>query len=441
MPRISPQILLLVVIILIASLVYLTGVINVPFHPDEGTYIYMSSDFVSFFRQPSELFWQLDKSDELRQHYRLLDPPVLRNWIGFVRWVTRQPELLADWDWSKSWPENQAAGALPDANLLLISRLAVAILFPVTLVFLYLSGKRLGGDLTGWMTIALAATSALILLHTRRAMAESWLVTGVAFSLWAMIAWRKSPWLCAIPIALAFNAKYSAAPLLLVGILAILWNPREQAQTRRGKFAQVAAYLVIFGGITLLLNPFLWAHPFQALSAAITARSNFMAAQSIDFTGASSLYAPQTVWQSLTAMLAQLFFTPPAFSEVSNYVAQTQPAVDGYLSNPLNNFLRGPVGGGIQLGFFLLGLITSVRIIFTPLRFTSKRGPILILAALTIESGFLLITTNVAFQRYYLVLLPMVILICGFGLASMIRFIIDVFNRARSERSSKTEST
>jgi hypothetical protein len=240
--------------------------------------------------------------------------------------------------------------------------------------------------------------------------------------------------LCAIPIALAFNAKYSAAPLLLVGIFAILWNPGEKNQAWRGIVVQLAAYLAIFGGITLLLNPFLWAHPFESLSAAITARSTFMAAQSVDFSGASSLFAPQTIWQSMTAMLAQLFFTPPAFAEVNNYLAQTKPAVEEYLSNPLNNLLRGSVGGGTLLGFFLLGLITTLRSIFIPSRLTPKRGLILILAALAFEFAFLLITTNVAFQRYYLVLLPMVVLICSLGVASLIRFITDIFISSRAMR-------
>jgi len=441
MPRISPRFLLIIGFILIASLVYLAGVSRVPFHPDESTYIYMSSDLESFFHQPSEVFWQPEKSDELRQHYRMLDPPMLRTWMGFVRWITRQPELLTDWDWSKSWQENQAAGALPDADLLQTGRLAVAILFPFALAFMYLTGKRLGGESAGWVALALTASSPLILLHTRRAMAEGWLVTGIAFSLWALITWRKHPWLCAIPIALAFNAKYSAAPLLLVGLIAILWNPGEKNQTLRRKFLPLAAYLAIFAGITLLLNPFLWAHPLQALSAAITARSNFMTAQSIDFAGASSLFAPQTAWQSLTAMLAQVFFTPPAFAEVSNYLAQTEPAVEGYMSNPLNNLLRGPVGGWIQFGFFLLGLVTTLRSIFTPPGSASQRGLILILAALAFEFAFMLITANVAFQRYYLVLLPMVILISSLGLASLIRFLTDIYKTSRSSRKNEAGST
>ncbi|HWR67180.1 MAG TPA: hypothetical protein VN364_13765 [Bellilinea sp.] len=432
MPRVSPRILLLAVFILIVSLVYLAEVSSVPFHPDESTQIYMSSDFEIFFQQPSALFWQPEKGDSLRQHYRQLDPPFTHTWIGFVRWLTRQPELIADWDWSRSWQANQTAGALPEADLLQTGRLAVAILFPFTLAFVYLSGKQLGGEITGWSAIVLTASNALILLHTRRAMAEGWLVTGVAFSLWALFTWRKRPWLCAIPIALAFNAKYSAAPLLLVGIIAILWNPTEKNRTWRGIVVQLAAYLAIFGGITLLLNPFLWAHPFESISAAITARSNFMAAQSVDFSGASSLFAPQTIWQSLTAMLAQVFFTPPSFAEVSNYLAQTKPVVEEYLSNPLNNLLRGPVGGGTLLGFFLLGLITTLRRIFTPPRLASKRGLILILTALAFEFIFMLITTNVAFQRYYLVLLPMVILICSLGVASLIRFFTDILNWFRT---------
>ena len=51
MPRLSPRILLLITFILIASLIYLAGVNSVPFHPDESTYIYMSSDFQMFFQQ------------------------------------------------------------------------------------------------------------------------------------------------------------------------------------------------------------------------------------------------------------------------------------------------------------------------------------------------------------------------------------------------------
>ena len=382
-----------------------------------------------FFQKPSVVFWQPQPINELRQHYRLLDPPLLRTWVGFSRWLTGQPDLTSDWDWSKSWQENQAAGALPDPNLLQTGRLSVALFFPLTLLFMYLAGRELGGEVAGWISMILTISSALILLHTRRAMAEGLLVTGVAFSLWALVAWRKRLWLTAIPIALAFNAKYSAAPLVLIGIIAILWNPGANSRTWKGKFLQLAAFVGVFAGLTLLLNPFLWAHPFQALMAAITARANFMVAQSADLAAAGNFVAPQTVFQSLAAMMAQLFFTPPAFAEVSNYLAQTQGSVEAYLSNPFNNFFRGLVGGGIQLGLFLLGMVTIIRSIFNSPQLQQKHQLVLFLSALLSEIIFMLITTNVAFQRYFMVLLPMVILTMSLGLSSLIRFFGSIYKR------------
>jgi len=440
MPRITPRTLILIAVITIASLIYLAGVSRVPFHPDESTYLYMSSDFETFYRQPSVVFWQSEPADELRQHYRLVDPPLLRSWIGFVRWLTGQPVLAADWDWSKSWQENQAAGALPSPGLVQTARLAVALLFPLTLIFMFLAGKQLGGELTGWISILLTLSSALILLHTRRAMAEGLLVLGVAASLWALTAWRKRPWLCALPIALAFNAKYSAAPLIVVGIIAILWNQDEKTRSRGGRFLQLAAFLAIFGGLTLLLNPFMWTHPIEALTAAVNSRAEFMADQAVDFAGASSLFAPKTGLDSFTAMLAQLFFTPPAFAEVSNYLAETHAASNAYLANPFNNLLRGPFGGGVQLGLFLLGMITVIRSIFSKPIFSHKRGLILFLIAFLLEAIFMLITTNVAFQRYYMVLLPMVILMTSLGIASLIHFFIAMYKSIRPKKNNEPES-
>ncbi len=434
MPRLSPRILLLITFILIASLIYLAGVNSVPFHPDESTQLFMSSDFQTFFQQPSSVFWQPQPADELRQHYRLLDPPLTRTWIGFVRWLTRQPDLPSDWDWSQSWQANQSAGALPDPNLLQTGRLAVAFFFPFTLTFMYLAGRELGGAAAGWISMVLTISSALVLLHTRRAMAEGLLFAGVAFSLWTLVAWRKRPWLIAIPIALAFNAKYSAAPMVLVAVIAILWNTDEYSRPWREKFLQLAAFVGIFAGLTLLLNPFLWAHPFQALSSAITARTDFMRAQSVDFAAAGIFVAPQTVFQSLAAMMAQLFFSPPTFAEVSNYLAQTQGSVEAYLSNPLNNFLRGLVGGGIQLGFFLLGMVTIIRGIFNSPKLQQKRHLVLFLSALLIEIIFLLITVNVTFQRYFMVLFPMVILTMGLGLSSLIQFVGSIYQTYRRGR-------
>jgi len=411
---------LLLAFIGIASWIYLTGILAVPFHPDESTQIFMSGDFELFSQKPSALFWQANPTDEIRQRYRLLDPPLTRIWIGFARWVTGQPAMPADWDWSKTWQDNSAAGALPDPGLLQTARLAIGLFFPLTLFFAFRAGKSLGGDLTGWIAMFLTLGNALILLHTRRAMAEGALVIGVFFSLWALTAWRKRLWLSAIPLALAFNAKYSAAPLVLAGIVAILCMSGEKPLPIRQRLIRLAGFLALFGGITLLLNPFLWAHPFQALSAAVTARTDFMAAQSADYFSTDTPLAPSTLLQSLLAMTAQLFFTPPASAEVGNYLPQTQIFIDRYLANPLHSLLRSFAGGGLQLGLVILGLVAVIRGVLSRVKFSQKQNLTLFLFAVFLEFIFMLATTNVAFQRYYLVLVPMVILTSSLGINSLV---------------------
>ncbi|MHB0988127.1 MAG: ArnT family glycosyltransferase [Bellilinea sp.] len=406
-----------------ASLLYLSGILNVPFHPDESTYIYTSSDFELFLQKPSSLFWKPDPPDALRQRYRLLDPPLAPTWIGFARWVTDQPALPADWDWSKSWEENSNAGALPDSGLLQTARLSIGLFFPLTLFFAFRAGKALGGELAGWSAMLLTWSNALILLHTRRAMAEGLLVMGVFFSLWALTSWKKHLWLSAIPLALAFNAKYSAAPLVLVGIGAILWKSGENRMPWRQKWIRLAGFLALFGGITLLLNPFLWAHPFQALTAALNARVDFMAAQSADYFSTDTPLAPATFLQSLLAMTVQLFFTPPASAEVANYLPQTQIFIDRYLANPFNSLLRSFAGGGVQLGLVFLGLAAMVRGTFGKTANQNKQELVLFLGALLFETIFMLVTTNVAFQRYYMVLVPMVVLTGSLGISSLVNAI------------------
>ena len=403
-----------------ASWLYLSGILNVPFHPDESTYIYTSSDFELFFQKPSSLFWQPDPSDALRQRYRLLDPPLAPTWIGFARWVTGQPDLPSDWDWSKSWEENSTAGALPNPGLLQTARLAIGLFFPLTLFFAFRAGKALGGEPTGWVAMLLTWSNALILLHTRRAMAEGLLVMGVFFSLWALTSWKKHLWLSAIPLALAFNAKYSAAPLALVGMGAILWDAGENKMPWRQKWIRLAGFLALFGGITLLFNPFLWAHPYQALTAALHARVDFMAAQSADYFSTGTPLAPATFFQSLLAMTAQIFFPPPASAEVGNYLPQTQIFIDRYLANPFNSLLRSFVGGGVLLGLMLLGLVSLGQSAVSKVASDKKRTLVIFIGAFIAEFVFMLATTNVAFQRYYVVLIPLIVLASSLGINNLV---------------------
>ena len=100
--RYGPGVLLL----LLFSIGYFLGVKQVPFHPDESTNLYMSSDLSAFFNNPARLFWTPENSDELRMRYRVLDAPLNRYLVEISRTLNRQTALESDWDWSKTWDEN-----------------------------------------------------------------------------------------------------------------------------------------------------------------------------------------------------------------------------------------------------------------------------------------------------------------------------------------------
>ena len=221
--------------ILVITALYLLTVGAVPFHPDEATQIFMSSDIESVFTQPASLFYSQTPADALRQNYRLLDAPLSRWLIGVGRSITGQSALTADWDWSKSWQQNEAAGALPADDLLWVSRVSVAWLLSLTLFLGYRTGRVLGGEVMGWLMIVLISINALVLLHARRAMAESALLFIVTWFMHTLVKKETHPLLLVLPAALAVNAKQTAAGLVIIALLAV-WLETNPNQPRISNF-------------------------------------------------------------------------------------------------------------------------------------------------------------------------------------------------------------
>jgi hypothetical protein len=392
---------LLVIFIVLATLAYWAGVPSVPFHPDESTYIFMSADWEVLFSQPLTLAWQPEISD-LRQTYRLLDAPLARYLCGAARWITGQAPLAADWNWAWTWDQNQAAGALPDSNLLTASRFGSASLFPFSLLLLYLTGYRLGGRFLGWSSLIFMASSALILLHTRRAMAEGGLIFCTCLFMASLVFCRKHPWLIAIPAALAFCAKQSTLPFMGIGILAVVLFEKNGMMHA---IQVLLLYGLLYLGLIVLLNPFLWAHPLEAIRAAVVARQDLLARQTHEF----ALAAPDAVlnspWVAGIALIANLFVTPPAIADVGNYLNQTQSAAQAYLSSPFHQFLRGLWAGGLLLGLTIAGGLITLK------RSLVKGNPQRATWALLWLTGLLQLVTlaltlTLPFQRYVLPLVP-----------------------------------
>lgn len=390
---------------------------TVPFHPDESTYLYMSSDWETLWVHPASLAYHPGEAINLKTHYRLIDPPLARYLVGVSRSILQIPALQADWDWSLSWEENSSRGALPDEILLFIGRLPTVLFFPFSLLLIYLVAEKVFSKPAGWAALFLFATNSLILLHTRRAMAEAPLLFFSLLGLWIILRYPGRSWLSAIPLALAFNAKYSAAPLILVGVINIFWQPHFSPFKK--KLENLGLFLLLFGGISFLLNPVLWVDPFQTLQVALLERQSLVLEQ----VAAIGSIRPDLVsggwWNRVQFFVVHLFFAPLAIQDIGNYAINLQSATVAYTTNLLNRLWNGLVPGSILLSFTLSGFFISGRKDGSSSRISHGKSILSLFTLLQfLGLSFLL---SLPFQRY---VLPIVPLVCIWGGAGITRIFI-----------------
>ncbi len=424
---------------IIFSLVYWAGIPSVPFHPDESTQIFMSSDVALFFQQPGGLAWRPGASSDPRQQLRLLDAPLTRDLIGLGRIITVSPGLPADWSWSLSWDANAAAGALPSDALLRTARYSVAWLFPFSLVFMYLSARKVANRGVGIIALLLLAGNALALLHTRRAMAESALLFTVILSFWCLVSFQKRPWLTALPIALAFAAKQTAVGLFFVGLIVIML--REWPASKKQMAKNLVLYLVLFLAITFMLNPFLWADPLGAVNAAITARQDLLQRQVADYSRLMPQMVLATLPERMLGIGSHLYFLPLQFAESANYLVETQASISAYLSVPFQNLVRGFIGGGIIIFLSLAGFVQAVVNYRKQSPAFKINMGLLILSTLAISIS-LVASLPLAFQRYVIPAVPFSVLWAAYGVEQVIwRPALQFYQRFRIPKMKHTTLT
>ncbi len=402
----------------VISIAYWFGLGKVPFHPDEQTQIYMSGDLEQLFSQPTQLFWQPNHHQDLRQRYRELDPPLTRWLIGIGRLIAGLPAPDVDWNWTKDWDGNQASGALPSPMLLLVSRLSVAILFPISLLLMFQIGFSLGGKPIAWLTMLTLAGNALVLLHTRRAMAESALLGTAILTLWAIGQIRHKTYWLAIPAALAFNAKYLNAPLIFVCLLAIFYPLDRNHLSLKSRIFRIIHFLFLLMSVTLILNPFLWSSPWKAVQDAWQLRKELVNEQVIAYSSSNQDFVRDTIPKRAFNLMVNIFINRPAIADVANYIQNTRAAEDIYFSNPFTWFSRGIIAGGLAAILTLYGFIMALwRVKYaSPV---SSRYLILIWLATIFQMAALIIFNPLPFQRYVMPLIPYICIWLSFGLESV----------------------
>jgi len=405
--------------ILLLSLVFFLRLMQVPFHPDESTQIFMSSDLQELFSSPRRLIW-LGAADEDREmQLRMLDAPLTRYMIGVGGWLTNQNALPVDWDWTKSFDYNQQAGALPANSLLLTARLSVSFFFPLSLVLFWLVLKKNFSPAAGWVGIFSAAGNALVLLHTRRAMAESLTFFLVIWLIYILYQKRHSPVILGLAAGLAFCAKQSTVIWILAAFACILFGSYSFADTFKRKITNLFICAGAFILVVLLLNPFLWKYPFSAFQRAYTLRQDLVSRQFADISRVSPSSALHSPVQRVGALAANLFFTPPAIEDTTNYIDELSVSINRYNEDPVNSILRNIPGGFIVLVFTLLGVYTAIR---PGSKLHTRENLLLVLAGLT-QFLFLASTIPLPFQRYVIPLAPTAIVFFAVGTSKLIELI------------------
>lgn len=401
----------------ILAVMYLAGIHTVPFHPDETTNIFMADDFKSYLRNPFSLTYRTESDDSLRQHYRLIDAPLTRYIIGFGLAVQNQTPVEVDWSWSSTWEENLNIGAVPDERTLFASRISVAGLFLLTLTFAYLIGNNLFGPLAGYLTMLLTGLNALYLLHTRRAMAESTLVFSVYLVMWLLPKARRKPILLGLAAGLAFGAKQSLLPLVLVACVAVFLPAAASRKWNwKTSITNLIKFSLTFTGLFLLLNPVYWADPIGVLKTGLAARQTLLQNQIADWGNYSLWVAPAP---GIIYYLVNTFYLSPAFAEASNYLHATEAQVGLYASQPLNMLMRGGIWGSVLLIIFLAGVTFVLRSLR---RFgqNDQRTIYLYLVAFVLQLLFTLTFLPIPWQRYVVPTLPFILVFSAFALQEII---------------------
>ncbi|MFH1633238.1 MAG: phospholipid carrier-dependent glycosyltransferase [Chloroflexota bacterium] len=308
---------------------------------------------------------------------------------------------------SQSWEANTQAGALPDANLLRTGRGTITLLLPLSLMFIYLIGKRIHSPTTGLIAALLVGSHALTLLHARRAMAEGPLLFGTTLAVWSLLQARKRPWLTGLGIALAFNAKQSALAILPVGLLAVCWLPANTDRRIRKMAVNLAQFMGVFAVVTIALSPLLWSNPWRAAQASIQARQELINQQIEDTKRIAPEKYLETPTQRLTVLIANLYVGPATYGLVGN-LAPIRDDVDAYIAIPGHNLLRGLWGGGILLVLTLFGLYLAGRDSWQGSQ-NQRRELTLLLLATTLQGAALIIAVPLPWPRYSI---PMIAFEC-----------------------------
>lgn len=419
----------------------LAGVRLVPLHGDESAHVFMTRDYVYQFieRDLTRIRYSDPPIDPLaitEQEFRLLNGTVHKYLAGLF-WHLAGYDV-ADlnrvwWTWGADLEYNRQNGALPPDDLLMVTRLASALLMAAGVVVIFGIGRMMAGRGAAYAMSALYALHPVLLLNGRRSMLEGSLMLFSLLTVLAALAWLRAEgrarWAWSLVLGLsagmAVASKHPGVFTVLSVFITCSLYTLSACRHDRSTLTQCLGGLALAGVTALLvfyaLNPAWWGDPLRVLSQALTLRARLLDEQTAAFGAYESVFA------QVAGFAAQAITGAPQYYEAPDWAAYIADQIAAYEAMPLTGLWLGESLPGRLL---LMVLWVAGAIWWARQHDASTRW---LLAGWLVGVGLLTaLLTPLDWQRYYLpALLPLVTL-AGLGMAPLLTALITRLQRRTS---------
>lgn len=417
----------------------LAGIRTVPFHGDEATFIYMTNDYADLFiqRDTERIFYQPEPPDgdfATRQQLRLSNGVIFPALAGFA-WHVRgfsTEDLNGQWDWGGDWDYNLSTGRVPSGDLLRSARAVSALLTAAAVPLIFWLGKILGGYPAAYSAALLFALHPALLLNGRRAMSEGGLIF---FALLVVLAGcvyiRRPSYQTALILGAAIagtvlakhNTVITAAAVFIGCALAGLYAVYRADDSRRALLQRIGHLLaagLLALGLHYALNVAWWPDPAGAAGAVIDYRDDLLTMQTAVF----NTYAGPA--DAVRGFFVQSLTGPPQYYEVPGWDAWIGEQIAAYESSLWRGFnpTANPIGLIVMLVCMGVGMWRIAQLEANGARFMIGAWAL----GVTV---FIVAVTPLEWQRYYLQIHLIVIVLAGTGAGWLLRMAFDRV-RARS---------
>lgn len=413
------------------ALYIVAGAAIVPFHGDESTLIAMGRDYHYFFVEGDLSNIRFDPTwqhNPLEQHLRLLNGAVsktLFGWLGTVNGFAAH-DLNSFWSWGMDYAANAARGALPNLDLLRKARLASSLQLALAAALFFHVVKRALNRPAAYIAATAFALHPNVLINGRRAMMEGSHLLGLMLVLLAAtwLLQERRPWrylILGVSAGFAIAAKHPNLSICALVFLACsvepLWRLIRGSRIDWRTPVLDLAGIVFAGAVTvavfMLLNPAWWRDPLAVAPVAIELRQGLLGDQVDAFGGYTSFTDRAQGLFQFAFVGARQYFEAPAWATIDAITAQ----ITEYEGSGLAGLLFIGSSGRLGLICLLLALYGAAHLARNPGVKAEHR--LLLLVWILGSALTTLGLTPLPWARYYLPLLPAVIVLVSYALATI----------------------